>query len=209
MKVKNKAELIGKIVAGFEYDHKSHGVVMYKTTVATERLSGHVDYVPVVISGELINLDQDYIGKYVHVTGQFRSFNLKEEGSEKSKVILYVFAKGFEVLDEEYNINIENVNNLELDCYICKISELRTTPEGKRKIIDIVVAVNYPDGRSYYIPSICWGKVAEFVSNLKVDGARARTKGRIQSRNYNKKISDTEIESRIAYEYSINKLEIL
>ena len=67
--------------------------------------------------------------------------------------------------------------------------------------------MNRPYGKSDYIPCICWGRNARFASNLEV-GTRCIVKGRVQSREYSKRFSETEVEKRIAYEVSINKVEV-
>lgn len=62
----------------------------------------------------------------------------------------------------------------------------RLTPLGK-SITDLIIAVNRSDGRNDYIPCITWKKTAEAASNLKVSD-RIELYGRIQSREYSKKI---------------------
>ena len=47
---------------------------------------------------------------------------------------------------------------------------------------------------------------ARFASGFEV-GTRVRVWGRVQSREYTKKLSETECEKRVAYEVSISKLE--
>ncbi|MBO5927146.1 MAG: single-stranded DNA-binding protein, partial [Clostridia bacterium] len=54
-------------------------------------------------------------------------------------------------------------------------------------------------------PCIAWGRNARFVKNLEV-GERVSLSGRIQSREYQKKISETETKLLTAYEVSISKL---
>ena len=84
----------------------------------------------------------------------------------------------------------------------------RETPRGKR-ISDIFVEVkNVLTGTSCYIPCICWGRNARFASGFEV-GGHAQIWGRIQSREYVKKIDEEESEKRIAYEVSVSKLECL
>ena len=53
---------------------------------------------------------------------------------------------------------------------------------------------------------ICWGRNAVYASGLEI-GTRLRIEGRIQSREYQKRISDDEHETRIAYEVSVSKME--
>ena len=67
--------------------------------------------------------------------------------------------------------------------------------------------MNRPYGKSDYIPCICWGRNARYASNFAV-GERCLVWGRIQSREYMKKISEEDLEKRIAYEVSVSKLEI-
>ena len=79
------------------------------------------------------------------------------------------------------------------------------TPLG-REIADLLVAVNRPYGKSDYIPCIAWGRNARFASGFSV-GTRIQIWGRVQSREYTKKLSETECEKRTAYEVSVSKLE--
>ena len=72
----------------------------------------------------------------------------------------------------------------------------------------IFVIVFYPYGKSDYIPCICWGRNARFASSFEV-GTRCAIWGRIQSREYMKKISEEKSERRIAYEVSVNKLDLV
>ena len=58
----------------------------------------------------------------------------------------------------------------------------------------------------HYIPSIAWGRNARFCEKMLV-GDHIRLWGRIQSREYQKKLSNGEVEKRIAFEVSVSKLE--
>ena len=80
------------------------------------------------------------------------------------------------------------------------------TPLG-REITDLILAVQMPYGKSAYIPCICWGRNARYASGFEV-GQSIQAWGRIQSRDYQKKISDNEYEARVAYEISISGLQI-
>ena len=96
-------------------------------------------------------------------------------------------------------------NSIWLDGYICKEPIYRKTPLG-REIADLLLAVNRPYGKSDYIPCICWGRNARYASAFEV-GGHVLIWGRIQSREYMKRISENETEKRIAYEVSVSKLE--
>ena len=169
--------------------------------VSVKRLSNSRDLIPVMISERLIDVTQDYTGEFLMVTGQFRSYNRHEE--QKNRLVLSVFAREAEFIDEEPDG--AKTNTILLDGYICKLPVYRKTPLG-REIADLLLAVNRPYGKSDYIPCICWGRNARFASTFQV-GEHVQLIGRIQSREYMKKLSETETEKRTAYEVSVSKLE--
>lgn len=82
----------------------------------------------------------------------------------------------------------------------------RTTPLG-REITDLLIAVNRPYNKSDYIPAIAWGRNAKFAETLQI-GQNIKIYGRIQSRTYQKKISENETDLKTAYEVSISKMEV-
>ena len=139
----------------------------------------------------------------ITVQGQFRSYNRHEE--RKNRLVLSVFAREIEFVDETPESS--KTNQIYLDGFICKEPIYRKTPLG-REIADLLLAVNRPYGKSDYIPCICWGRNARFASNFTV-GTRCEIWGRIQSREYIKKISEEDAQKRVAYEVSVSKLELL
>ena len=72
----------------------------------------------------------------------------------------------------------------------------------------MLLAVNRPYSKSDYIPCICWGRNARYASAFTV-GGHVLLWGRIQSREYTKKITETETQKRVAYEVSVSKLECM
>ena len=100
----------------------------------------------------------------------------------------------------------DNPNRAELSGYICKAPVYRTTPFN-REICDLLLAVNRAYNKSDYIPCIAWGRNARFVHSIEV-GQKLAVSGRIQSREYVKKLSETDAETRVAYELSINKISL-
>ena len=171
--------------------------------VKVERLSDSSDIIPLMVSERLIDVKADYRGQLIMVTGQFRSYNRHEE--RKNRLVLSVFAREIEFVDE-----IEEsakTNQIYLDGYICKEPVYRKTPLG-REIADLLLAVNRPYGKSDYIPCICWGRNARFAGKLEV-GEHVAVWGRIQSREYQKKLENDEVINRIAYEVSVSKMECL
>lgn len=199
----NQASIMGKIASGFTFSHEVYGEGFYMMDVSVQRLSDSTDTIPVMISERLIDVTRDYMGEYIQIYGQFRSYNRHEE--KKNRLVLSVFAREISFTEEE-NDKIKS-NQIFLDGYICKNPVYRRTPLG-REIADMLLAVNRPYGKSDYIPCICWGRNARFASGFEV-GGHVQIWGRIQSREYVKKHEDESTEKRVAYEVSVSKLEYL
>lgn len=199
----NQVSMMGEIVSGFQFSHEVFGEGFYMVEISVNRLSNYADYIPLMISERLINTEEDYTGQYIHVLGQFRSYNRHEE--KKNRLVLSVFVRELEFLDEiDEN---EKTNQIFLDGYICKEPIYRKTPLG-REIADVLLAVNRSYGKSDYIPCICWGRNARFASGFEV-GSHIQILGRIQSREYVKRLNEEETEHRIAYEVSVSKVDLL
>ena len=197
----NQVTIMGEIVSPFLFSHEVFGEGFYMVEVEVKRLSNSEDRIPLMISERLIDVTQDYTGEYIMVHGQFRSYNRHEE--QKNRLVLSVFVREISFMEEEPDGT--KTNSIWLDGYICKEPIYRKTPLG-REIADLLLAVNRPYGKSDYIPCICWGRNARYASGFEV-GEHVQLLGRIQSREYVKRISDTETEKRIAYEVSVSKLE--
>ena len=197
----NQVTIMGKVATEFSFSHEVFGEGFYMVKVEVKRLSNSEDRIPLMISERLIDVTQDYTGEYIMVHGQFRSYNRHEE--QKNRLVLSVFVREISFMEEEPDGT--KTNSIWLDGYICKEPIYRKTPLG-REIADLLLAVNRPYGKSDYIPCICWGRNARYASGFEV-GEHVQLLGRIQSREYVKRISDTETEKRIAYEVSVSKLE--
>ena len=199
----NQVSVMGTIVSDFTYSHEIFGEGFYMVDVKVKRLSDSYDIIPVMVSERLLDTEMDYRGMYICVNGQFRSYNRHEE--KKNKLILSVFAREVDFLDEMED-GIRS-NQVYLDGYICKEPIYRKTPLG-REIADVLLAVNRPYGKSDYIPCICWGRNARYASSFQV-GERCVLWGRIQSREYMKRIDEENSEKRVAFEVSVSKLELV
>ncbi|MCM1368553.1 MAG: single-stranded DNA-binding protein [Roseburia sp.] len=194
----NTVFLQGRIVSTIEYSHDLYGERFYEFKLSVPRLSEHLDVIPVTVSQNLAETlkQNDLIG----LSGQFRSFNRPE--GERSRLILSVFAR--EILAPQPDVN---PNVAELIGYICKPPVYRTTPFN-REICDVLLAVNRAYSKSDYIPCIGWGKNARLIKNAPV-GQKLEVSGRIQSRQYNKRLEDGSTEIRTAYEFSIGAVEFV
>ena len=193
----NKVCITGEIVSDARFSHEVYGEGFYEMNVLVKRLSGQGDVLPITISERLISDKDLKIGVTINALGQFRSYNKLVDG--KSKLMLTVFVR--ELLDTPV---VKNPNSIVLSGYICKPPVYRTTPFN-REIADVLIAVNRSYNKSDYIPCIAWGRNARFAKNLAV-GEKIAISGRIQSREYQKRISDEDVKILTAYEVSISKL---
>lgn len=201
----NQVTLSGEITSNFEFSHEVYGEGFYTAMLASERTSGQKDIIPIMVSDRLVDVKADWTGMFLKIFGQYRSYNKREDGGNRLQ--LSVFVREFENVIAERDFEIKDENRISLDGYICKQPIYRKTLLG-REIADILIAVNRPYGKSDYIPCIAWGRNARFASGLEV-GTRLQIEGRIQSREYQKRISDDEYETRVAYEVSISKMEMV
>lgn len=195
----NKVYVMGEIVSDATFSHEVYGEGFYEFFVKVMRLSGQADILPVTISERLIQDGMLSKGKTLCALGQFRSYNKLENG--RSRLMLTVFVR--ELLEE---LPEKSPNSILLSGYICKPPVYRTTPFN-REIADVLIAVNRAYNKSDYIPCIAWGRNARFVKNLAV-GDRLAVSGRIQSREYQKKLSETDVKTMTAYEVSVSKLAV-
>ena len=195
----NKIYLEGKVASDLEFSHEMYGEGFYSFNIEVMRLSDSVDYLNITVSERLLNGFDLAMGREIIVEGQLRSYNKYLNGS--NKLILTVFARNIEPCIEKS----KNPNEIYLDGYICKEPVYRTTPFG-REIADMLLAVNRAYNKSDYIPTIAWGRNSRFCQALSV-GDNIKVWGRLQSREYQKKVSETEVTKKIAYEVSISKME--
>ena len=218
----NYLTLVGKVTSEKQFSHEIYGERFYSFDLSVPRLSGNADIIPVTVSERLITDEMMQIGTKLLIKGQFRSYNSYE--NERNRLILTVFAKDIEKLEEEVpktEVNEEGeevqvndfvkketvTNEVVLIGYICKKPIYRQTPFG-REIADLLLAVNRAYNKSDYIPSIAWGRNARFCQNLEV-GTEVKIVGRIQSRNYEKKYEDGTIVKKVAYEVSVGSLAVI
>lgn len=197
----NQVTIAGRVVGEFVYSHTVYGEDFYTVDIEVSRLSNSNDIIPVMVSERILDVRADYRGYVLRANGQFRSYNRHEE--KHNRLVLSAFARELKFLEEEDSL--APVNQIFLDGYICKPPVYRKTPLG-REIADLLLAVNRPYGKSDYIPCICWGRNARYASAFEV-GGHVLIWGRIQSREYMKRIGENETQKRIAYEVSVSKLE--
>ena len=195
----NIAELCGAVLSELKFSHKTYGEIFYTFVLGIERRSGYIDEINIMVSERLIFDNTPRPGDYVEIKGQVRTYNELSEGRNKLNVV--VFAKEI-YMSENFGYN---ENYVYLEGFLCKESLKRTSPLG-REICDLMLAVNRMYNKSDYIPCIAWGRNAGYAESLGV-GTKLSVEGRIQSREYRKKLEDGTSETRKAFEVSIVKIE--
>lgn len=191
----NSVEVSGEILINFTFNHECAGENFYKTYVEVHRNSGNIDIVPVIVSDRLfdIEISKDVVGKYVNIEGQLRSHNNND--SDGNKLDVFLFATDFSFSKKKYM-----TNKICLDGYICKFSTHIKTQFG-REMIYILLAVNRKYKKTDYIPCVIWGRNARYISRLSI-GTRVEVEGRIQSREYVKRLEEGTKKTRTIYEVS-------
>ena len=195
----NYLHLCGTLTGAPEYGHEVFGERFFHATLSVPRLSGAEDLLPITLSERLMegmHLDE---GSPLAIEGQLRSYNKVIEGA--GRLLITGFAQHLTATDSE-----ENPNQVQLTGALCKPPSYRTTPFG-REIADLMLAVNRAYGKSDYIPCIAWGRNAQYAARFGV-GEKICLTGRLQSREYQKRLSEEEVVTRTAYEVSISKLEL-
>lgn len=163
----NKIKIAGELQdCKAEYKHTSNGKQIFSSTIEVIRTSGVSDELPLYFAED--NLPEE---TPLTIEGEIRTYN------DNRHLEVYIFAKNLSSYKED-------CNDVELEGYLCKNPIYRTTPKGL-VICDILLAVNRDNGRSDYIPCICWNKQADKARHFNV-GDFVRCTGRFQSRKYGK-----------------------
>ena len=187
----NIISLRGELAALPEFSHENHGRRFYRFTLGVPRLSGTVDYLPIVAEERLLNGFDLSGGQMLAVTGQVRSHNVRIDGIRR--LLIFVFA--LDIVSEDG----EPINEVTLEGPLCREPTYRRTPLG-REICDVMLAVPRSFHRADYLPCILWGRTAQEIATCHTR-EQIHICGRLQSRNYTK-LTENGPEERTAYEIS-------
>ncbi len=194
----NALSLAGTIAEMPTFSHDVFGEAFYQMMLAVPRLSGVNDMLPITASERLLEMVAPEMNMPLHLEGQVRSYNKMVDGV--GRLLITAFAQRLNP-----PVGDENPNSVILSGALCKPPAYRTTPFG-REIADMMLAVNRAFGKSDYIPCIAWGRNARFAARLAV-GDHIIVEGRLQSRPYQKQLSDGTVLDKVAYEVSVSRLE--
>lgn len=192
----NSITIVGKIVGDMKFRHQTKDLKFYTATVSVPRLSGTVDNIPVLFSQRYYEQAMLIKNAPILLRGQIRTCNKVVGG--RNKLIVSMLVKDI------FPPAPVEVNDVYLYGTICREPTYRVTPFGKQ-ISDLMIAVNRETGKSDYIPCIAWGRVARYARYLRV-GDKIEISGRFQSRDYQKQIDDSSVDTKTTYEVSIHHL---
>ena len=188
------------IIKNIRYSHTIGDTNFNKADLIVKRPDGREDLI-ILKFKEFTMLNKE--DKEVELIGNIRSFSQQVDG--KNKVEIYVFSYFDEVEDNYDSSNIATIVGK-----ICKKDTLRKTSNGKH-YIHYIVANNIitEEGLKLnsYIPCVAWGKLAKQVECEYNIGDNVQIEGQLQSREYKKKLSDKEIELRLAHELAATNIE--
>ena len=170
-----------------------------RAAVITTRQSGREDEAIVLIKDELIAGKQLQTDKPVMLTGAMQTHKNYHTG----KVQVYVLADFIEQItgkgwEQENEVRIKGTLALGL--------KYRQTPKGKNITNMFVKVPCIERDLDCFIPCICWGSRAIEAADY-VEGEAVALVGRLQSREYIKRLDDGTTETRICYEVSANEVE--
>lgn len=194
-----EARLRGEIHLPPRRTHEYRDEVYYRMYLSVPRLSGVPDILPITLPGRLLPCAELSPGRWIAVSGRLHSYNRLREG--KRHLMLSLLADALAPVDAW-----EAQNEVRLSGYLCREPQYRMTPL-KRRIADLLVAVNRPFGPSDYLPVIAWGDMADLARNYRV-GSAVSLEGRFQSREYTKRLPDGSLSPRVAYEVSAARLRM-
>lgn len=201
---KSRTIIEGKISKEPILVHEIKDEKFYDFVVSVDRKSENKDLITVTVSEKIIDINSLKLDMDICVKGNIRTYN--QPINEYKKIKLTLLAKEVIILEKDSKRNYTN-NLVVLNGFICKEPVYRVTQSGKR-ICDLMLAVNLNKHKSSYIPLLLWEDNADKFKNLSV-GDNIGVIGRLQSREYVKKIEDESEVLNVAYEVSVMKVMVI
>lgn len=195
----NAISVIGTVDAEPVLGHKTRTAKIWEFPIRTQRLSGYEDVLSVALPQKLLDTAPLKKGDRIRIEGEVRTYNVHDENTGKSHVLVKVYARDIEPAGDRSDEDLVTVSGM-----VLRKRELRTTPLG-RKVIDFIVSVKREHKMSY-IPAIAWEATAKYVDGLPLS-TMIDIDGRLQSREYTKVLPDGTRETHTAYELSVWNLE--
>lgn len=178
----NEIYLAGVFKTKFEHDYDIDGKLFLSAQMEVMRLSKEMDMVKIVVPEDMFPDDVDFTDVYAEIYGSYRTYKKDVEG--KKRQVPSILAKDVVPWKDCQlpKISATQNNRIHLRGTLQCKPIFRTTPK-KRKITELVIAVERNSGKFDYIPCIAWNEDAVKASKFKAND-EIQLSGRIQSRIY-------------------------
>lgn len=194
-KMLNSITINGELLSK-EYSHEIKGTKFYNLEFSVPRLSSKADYIKAVYSeNDLPNME---IGGLYQVEGQIRTRNVQDE-RKNTHLDVYLFAYNTTQIDE-----LTSLNEVKIEGIVVRQPVYRVTNTGRR-ITELLIANNRSNNKSNYLPTICWGDIADQAQDFEVSQG-LYVEARLQSREYVKVVNGEPV-SRRTMELSVTSLK--
>ena len=204
----NKAWVTGTIEDEFSFSHEYMLEKFYANRIGVKRRSGSVDHIPIIVPEILINEFKGVSvkGKYVELGGDFRSYPKIYEDN-RSHLEKYFLVRMIKTCEKNEINEVCDINVIYLEGCIARKPVYRETIFGK-KITELFLRVNRQNLCFDLIPCIAWEREALYASGF-CEGDRVRVYGRIQSREYFKRVAPFSEEgvTKETHEISICRIQ--
>lgn len=200
MRCTNRIWLTGEVIAEPVYKYATAKMRYYEMEIATTRLSGNKDVIPVSLRESMLKRHMPQVGERVHVTGHIRATVEADKADGLNH--LYLTASALELRPP---VEDDAENEAYVEGTIAREVMYHQTPFA-REIAETLLVVEGRNGWRNRIPIIAWGKNARMLATLGY-GDFISARGRLQSRTFTKTLEDGSKVQRTIRELSIRQLD--
>jgi len=192
--------MTGEVIAEPVYKYATAKMRYYEMEIATTRLSGNKDVIPVSLRESMLKRHMPQVGERVHVTGHIRATVEADKADGLNH--LYLTASALELRPP---VEDDAENEAYVEGTIAREVMYHQTPFA-REIAETLLVVEGRNGWRNRIPIIAWGKNARMLATLGY-GDFISARGRLQSRTFTKTLEDGSKVQRTIRELSIRQLD--
>ena len=200
MRCTNRIWMTGEVIAEPVYKYATAKMRYYEMEIATTRLSGNKDVIPVSLRESMLKRHMPQVGERVHVTGHIRATVEADKADGLNH--LYLTASALELRPP---VEDDAENEAYVEGTIAREVMYHQTPFA-REIAETLLVVEGRNGWRNRIPIIAWGKNARMLATLGY-GDFISARGRLQSRTFAKTLEDGSKVQRTIRELSIRQLD--
>ena len=170
-------------------------------TMKCERFSKGSDTLKIYFQRDMSGLHLLKKGIKLQLTGEVCVHSCESVENGKNHTMTFVICENFKLYTEMDEYTIDN-NEVRLEGTVCKKPTFRITAAGLA-LATIILRVACTENVSF-IPCIFWQKNANQIAEIPA-GTTIEITGRLQSRNYIKRVDEKEL-TKTTYEVSVSKI---